>query len=381
VRVAILHHWFVSKGGGEHVAETLAQMYPEADLFALVAVPGMMPASLRDRALHTSFLDRVPFAHRIYRKLLPLYPMAVEQLDLSGYDLVLTSDSGPVKGAIVSPTATHICYCHAPMRYIWDQCHAYRKELGAVSGTIFNMTAHYLRAWDHLAAQRVTQFAANSRCVASRIQQYYGRKSEVIYPPIDMASGYLADSHNECYLTVGRLVRYKRIDLLIEACNRLGRRLRIIGTGPEEGRLRAMAGNTIEFLGYVDDATLWKEYAECRAFLFGGEEDFGMAIVEAQACGRPVIAFGQGGALESVVSLDSASPRSRSTGLFFYEQNAQAAADAILRFEACEWTFNPRSIRERARRFGSDVFCRSFRSLVETTLQAEPADRALQVCI
>ena len=381
MRVAIVHHWFVSKGGGEHVAEALAQMYPEADLFALVAIPDMMPDKLRGRPVQTSFLDRVPFAHRIYRQLLPLYPMAVEQLDLSEYDLVLTSDSGPMKGAIVSPSATHICYCHAPMRYIWDQYHSYRKELGTFSRAIYNLTSHYLRGWDRLAAQRVTQFVANSRCVASRIQQYYGRTSEVIYPPIDVSSGYLSDTQNDSYLTVGRLVRYKRIDLLIEACNRLGRRLRIVGTGPEEGRLRAIAGDTIEFLGYVDQESLWKEYAECRAFLFGGEEDFGMAIVEAQACGRPVVAFGKGGALESVASIDNAASRSRSTGVFFHQQSVEAAADAILRFEACEDSFQPRYIRERARRFGAEIFCSNFRNLVDETLQVEAASPGLQVCI
>lgn len=354
-------------------------MYPDADLFALVAIPEMIPEGLRGRPVQTSFLDKIPFAHRIYRQLLPLYPLAVEQLDLSEYDLVLTSDSGPMKGTIVAPTATHICYCHAPMRYIWDQYHAYRRQLGGFSRAVYNLTSHYIRGWDRIAAQRVTQFVANSRCVASRIQQYYGRTSEVIYPPIDVSAGYLSNYQDDYYLTVGRLVRYKRIDLLIEACNRLGRRLKIVGTGPEEGRLRAMAGKTIEFLGYVDDASLWKEYAECRAFLFAGEEDFGMAIVEAQACGRPVIAFGKGGALESVASIDGTSPRSRATGIFFYEQSPEATADAILRFESCERFFQPQAIRDRARRFGSEHFCRNFRELVDSTLQAEPT--RLQVCI
>lgn len=294
MRVAIVHHWFVSQGGGERVAEALAQMYPSADIFALVADPEKIPQSLRDRSLQTSILNRIPFANRIYRQLLPLYPLAVEQIDLSAYDLILTSDSGPMKGTIVSPSAVHICYCHSPMRYLWDQYHEYRRSMGRIPRAAFSLSAHYVRTWDQRAAQQVTEFAANSCYVASRIRRYYGRESTVIYPPVDTSSGYLVDARRDAYLTVGRLVPYKRIDLLIQACNLLGRELRIIGTGPEEVRLRRQAGKTVRFLGNVDDATLWEEYAHCRAFLFAADEDFGMAVVEAQACGRPVIALGKG---------------------------------------------------------------------------------------
>jgi glycosyltransferase involved in cell wall biosynthesis len=368
MRVAVVHHWFVSTGGGERVAEVLARMYPDADLFSLVVVPEMLPEHLRQRSMQTSFLNRVPFAHRLYRHMLPLYPTAVEQLDLTGYDLVLTSDSGPMKGVIVSPSTVHICYCHAPMRYLWDHYHRYSRGMGGISKAIYGATAHYVRGWDQMAAQRVTYFAANSRYVASRIRQYYGRESIVVYPPVDTASGYLAENHTDAYLTVGRLVAYKRTDLLIQACNRLGRRLRIIGTGPEEGRLRAMAGPTIEFLGQVDNATLWSEYAHCRAFLFAAEEDFGMAVVEAQACGRPVVAFGKGGVVESVIDMDEPGSRSERSGVFFYEQTPTSVADAILRFEENEHKFCPRSIRERTSRFSTDVFCRSFRSLVDGLL-------------
>jgi glycosyltransferase involved in cell wall biosynthesis len=381
MRVAVVHHWFVSTGGGERVAEVLARMYPNADLFSLVVVPEMLPEHLRSRSMQTSFLNRIPFASRLYRHMLPLYPTAVEQLDLSGYDLVLTSDSGPMKGVIVSPSAVHICYCHAPMRYLWDQYHNYRKDLGSVSKTIFGATAHYVRSWDQMAAQRVTYFTANSRYVASRIRQYYGRESIVVYPPVDTSSGYLADNQSDAYLTVGRLVAYKRTDLLIQACNRLGRRLRIIGTGPEESRLRAIAGPTIEFLGQVDNATLWNEYAHCRAFLFAAEEDFGMAVVEAQACGRPVVAFGKGGVLESVVGLDEAVPRFQHSGIFFYEQTPTAVADAVLRFEENEHRFDPRTIREKASRFSTDVFCRSFRGLVDGLMPSHSPEYELQVRI
>jgi glycosyltransferase involved in cell wall biosynthesis len=380
VRVAIVHHWFVSQGGGERVAEVLAHMYPDADLFTLVADRDKLPESLRHRSLRTSFLDRAPFAPRVYRQLLALYPLAVEHLDLSGYDLVLTSDSGPMKGIIVSPSTVHICYCHSPMRYLWDQYHHYRSGMNQLSRSVFSLSAHYVRSWDQRAAQRVTHFVANSSYVAARIRQYYGRDSTVIYPPVDMSSGYFSRAPRSAYLTVGRLVPYKRIDLLIQACNLLGRELRIIGTGPEETRLRSQAGNTIKFLGNVDEATLWEEYANCRAFLFAAEEDFGMAIVEAQACGRPVIAFGKGGALESVGCLDITAPCPQDTGLFFYEQTAMAVADAILRFESSEYCFQPHTIRERAGRFSADAFRESFQNLVDTTVNAPSLAHEIAAC-
>ena len=381
MRVAIVHHWFVSQGGGERVAEALAQMYPSADIFALVADSKKVPASLQRHTLRTSFLNRLPFAGRVYRHLLPLYPLAVAHLDLSRYDLVLTSDSGPMKGVVISPSAIHICYCHSPMRYLWDHYYHYRRSMGRVSRTAFSLTAQYVRSWDQRAAQRVTQFAANSGFVASRIRQCYGRESVVIHPPVDTTAGYLARVPGRTYLTVGRLVPYKRIDLLVEACNLLGRELRIIGTGPEESRLRAHAGSTIKFLGNVDEASLWHEYANCRAFLFAAEEDFGMAVVEAQACGRPVIAFGQGGALESVVSLNRAASSPQDTGILFDHQNPEAVVDAILRFEASEHRFQPNIILRNAGRFSIEAFRRSFQNLVDATLDSPLAAYGLEACL
>jgi glycosyltransferase involved in cell wall biosynthesis len=379
MRVAIVHHWYVTTGGGERVAEALASLYPQADLFALVADPERVPRSMASRKLTTSFLDRLPLARRLYRQLLPLYPLAVEQLDLTGYDLVITSDSGPMKGVIVSPSAVHICYCHTPMRYLWDQYHPYRNQMGRISGLAFGVAAHYVRNWDQCAAQRVTRFVANSNYVAGRIRQFYARDSAVVYPPIDVDSGRAGESHSDAYLTVGRLTHYKRVDLLIEACNRLGRRLRIIGKGPEEARLRSMAGNSIEFLGEVSHETLWSEYSRCRAFLYAAEEDFGMALVEAQACGKPVIAYGRGGALENVISLDNANHRTTCTGLFYFEQSASSVADAICRFEANEDRFIPFIIRDHAARFSVQAFSRSFQAIVDDALQASIISR-LQVC-
>ena len=381
MRVAIVHNWYVTTGGTERVAEALASLYPQADLFALVADPARVPRSLAERRLTTSFLDQLPFARRAYRHLLPLYPLAVEQLDLTGYDLVLTSDSGPMKGVIVSPSTVHVCYCHTPMRYLWDRYHPYCGEMGGVTRFAFSMAAHYVRNWDQAAAQRVTHFAASSRYVAARIRQYYGRESRVVYPPVDTASGRLCSSPSEAYLTVSRLTSCKRIDLLIEACNRLGRRLRIIGKGPDEARLRSMAGHSIEFLGEIGHETLWNEYARCSAFLYAAEEDFETALVEAQACGRPVIAFGRGGALESVVSLDNAGHRNTCTGVFFYEQTAASAEAAIRRFESNELRFQPAVIRNHAARFGVQAFRRGFQSIVDEALQISPSASRLEVCL
>ncbi len=365
MRIAIVHHWFVSRGGGERVAEVLARMYPTADLFALVVDPDKLPPSLCHHALQTSFVNRLPFSSRVYRHLLPLYPSAVERLDARGYDLVLTSDSGPMKGVRVSPSAVHICYCHSPMRYLWDQYQHYRRSLGPLPRVAFSLSANYVRRWDQRAAQRVTHFVANSRYVAARIFRYYGRESVVIHPPVDITAGYVASVPGGGYLTVGRLVPYKRIDLLIEACNLLGRELRIIGTGPEESRLRAQAGGTIKFLGNVDETSLWHEYANCRAFLFAAEEDFGMAVVEAQACGRPVIAFGKGGALETVVSSGRGLSLQKDTGLLFSHQTPESVADAILRFEASEYRFQPNVIRRHAANFSIEAFCTQFQDLVD----------------
>ena len=364
MRVAIVHHWLVTQGGGERVLETLASMFPDADIFTLTADPKSIPESLRGRHITQSFLGRIPWHGRFHRHFLPLYPLAVEQLDLRGYDLVITSDAGPMKGVLVAPGALHICYCHAPMRYIWNQYHEYRDRLSGLAKYAFSASAHYVRAWDFAAAQRVSLFAANSVNVADRIRHYYLRPSLVLYPPVDTSYARLEPSVDDSYLAVGRLVAYKRMDLLIAACNRLGRRLRIIGAGPEERRLRALAGKSIEFLGYVDNEVLWSEYARCRALLFAAEEDFGMAPVEAQACGRPVIAYGKGGALESIASERRMVAQGCATGLFFHEQTVGAVCDTILDFEKAELDFDPVFISDWAKRFDSAYFVEGFRELV-----------------
>lgn len=376
MRVAIVHHWVITQGGGERVLEVLASIFPDADIFTLIADSRTIPPSLRNRNIKQSFLGAIPGAHRMHRHLLPLYPLAVEQLDLRGYDLVITSDAGPMKGVIVAPAAVHICYCHAPMRYIWNQYHDYRDELAGIAKLAFSVSAHYVRAWDFAAAQRVTLFAANSANVSGRIRQYYSRASAVLYPPVDTSRAWLAANVSDSYLAAGRLVSYKRLDLVIAACNRLNRRLRIIGCGPEEQNLRALSGPSIEFLGQVPDDVLWNEYARCRAFLFAAEEDFGMAPVEAQACGRPVIAYGKGGALESIATANGLDSEGGTTGILFQEQSVAALCGAILEFERRERQFDPILISEWAKRFDSAYFVDGFRALVDGAMKLHERDSA-----
>ncbi|TAM84297.1 MAG: glycosyltransferase family 4 protein [Acidobacteria bacterium] len=360
MRVAVVQFWLSGYGGSEKVLEALGEIFPQADFYALVVADGGIPASLRGRKWTTSFVDRIPGARRWYRNLLPLYPFALEQFDLSEYDLVISSESGPAKGVITSPRSCHICYCLSPMRYVWDMYHEYRRKMNPLARAAFSLAAHYARQWDVTTAARVDYFAAISDYVAARVRKYYRRESTVIYPPVDVSKGYLADKTEDYYLAISRLVPYKRVDLAIEACTRLGRRLRVVGTGPELKRLKAMAGPTVEFMGRLDDASLRECYARSRAFLFPAEEDFGIAPVEAQSFGRPVIAYGRGGAIETVVGLaDGGDPRS-ATGIFFREQTAESLAGAIVRFEETESTFNPEFIRASAQRFSLERFKEEF---------------------
>jgi glycosyltransferase involved in cell wall biosynthesis len=360
LRVAVVQFWLSGYGGSERVLEAIGEIFPQADFYALVVADGGIPPSLRGRKWTTSFVDRIPGAKRWYRHFLPLYPFALEQFDLSGYDLVISSESGPAKGVITSPGTCHICYCLSPMRYVWDMYHEYRKTMNPLARAAFSLAAHYARQWDVTTAARVDYFGAISEYVAARVRKYYRRESTVIYPPVDTSAGYLADRTEDYYLLVSRLVPYKRVDLAIEACNRLGRRLRVVGTGPEYKRLKEMAGPTIEFLGKLDEESLRECYARSRAFLFPGEEDFGIAPVEAQSFGRPVIAYNRGGALETVIGLrESAGPRS-ATGMFFEEQTADSLAGAMARFEKIESSFNPEFIRASAQRFSLERFKEEF---------------------
>jgi glycosyltransferase involved in cell wall biosynthesis len=363
VRVAIVHHWFVTRGGGERVAECIASLFPDAEIFTLVADAPGIPQGLHGRRIHTSFLQKIPLAKNYHRHMMPFYPAATEGLDLRGCDLVISSDSGPVKGIRTDPTAIHICYCHSPMRYLYDGYESYRAQMGPVIRRIFSFTARRVRTWDRKAAQRVTYFIANSEYVSARIQRFYGRESTVIHPPIDLHRAKPSPAPGTHYLCAGRLVGYKRTELMIEACMRLGRPLRIAGTGPEEPRLRRLAasGTVVSFLGELTTEALWKEYADCRALLFAADEDFGMVPLEAQACGRPVVAYGAGGSLETLRGSGS-SP----TGVYFSEQTVESIIDGMLRFEADDnaGRFDPSSIQSWAAEFATPIFLQRMREFV-----------------
>ena len=359
-RIAIVHYWFVNHRGGERVIESIASMFPQADIFSLVVDPDSLPASLRTRAIHTSFLQNIPGGTRWHRRFLPLYPLALEQFDLAGYDLVLSSESGPAKGVLTSAKTCHVCYCHSPMRYLWDFYHRYKNgsNFGSFSRPFFTLASHYLRVWDSCSANRVDYFVANSRNVASRIRKHYRRDSAVIYPPVEVGAGYISGNTDDYYLAVGQLVDYKRFDLTISACNRLGRQLHIVGDGEQYSRLRRLAGSTIHFLGALSDADLREEYAHCRALLFPGEEDFGMVPVEALSFGRPVIAYGCGGVTETVYGFYADAPihPGDHSGVFFREQSVESLIQALEEFERAERHFSRASIKQQAERFSPQRF-------------------------
>lgn len=375
MRIAVLHHWFVTRGGGERVAECIASLFPSADLFTMLLNPQAVPATLRRRNIRTSFLQTVPASSRIHRHLMPLYPMAARSIDLRDYDLVISSDAGPVKGARIRKDAVHLCYCHSPMRYLYDGYEQYSRSMRPTVRRVFSTTAPYVRRADRAAAQRVTGFIANSHYVAERIQRLYGRTSDVVYPPIDISRA-RQNTPGDHYLVAGRLVAYKRTEIMIEACERLGRNLRIAGTGPEEKRLRALAGPHTTFLGELSDEALWDEYSRCRALLFAADEDFGMVPLEVQACGRPVLAFGFGGSLETVrgenppvtyaprTSEEIRESRLAPTGMYFTPQTAEALAATIFRFEADQQRFSPVAAQQYAAHFDTPIFLTHLRDLV-----------------
>ena len=351
-RVALIHYWLVGMRGGEKVLEELCRMFPHADIYTHVAVPEALSETLRAHRIEESFVARLPFARRAYQSYLPLMPRALEQFDLTGYDIVISSEAGPAKGVIPPPDAAHLCYCHSPMRYLWDQYHVYRAGAGRLTRAAMPLITHRLRQWDVTSAARVDRFAANSTHVAGRIDKYWRRDAAVVHPPvaIDDFAPVPASARGDFYLWAGELAPYKRPELAIEAFRRLGRKLVMIG-GPEpvRARLAASAPKNVTLLGRTDFATLKDHLARARALIFPGEEDFGMVPVEAMASGRPVIAYGRGGARDTVI--DGA------TGLLFGDQSAAALADAVLRFEAEGLEdVDPAALAKEARRFAPDRF-------------------------
>jgi glycosyltransferase involved in cell wall biosynthesis len=347
-RVAIVHYWLVGMRGGEKVIEALCEMFPDADIYTHVYRPERISARIRRHRIRTSFIARLPFAGRLYTYYLPLMPSALEQFDLRGYDLVISSESGPAKGVLTGPDTLHVCYCHTPMRYVWSGYQDYREKSHPALRAVMSLLLHRLRQWDLASSFRVDHFIANSRNVADRIGKYYRREAAVMYPPVELGEHDPTIAPEDFYLFVSQLVPYKGADVAIEAFNRLGRRLVVIGHGSEQHRLRRLAGPTITMLGWQDDAAVRDHYARCRALIFVADEDFGMVPVEAMSVGRPVIALRRGGALETVVPDE--------TGLFFDEATPEALTEAVERFELIEHRFDPARIAAHVRSFSRDAF-------------------------
>ncbi len=347
MKVAVVHDYFTQLGGAEKVAEELYNMLPNADLFATVALKDRMPETLQDVPIRTSWMQHLPKMREYYRLYFPLYPFAVRSLDLSAYELIVSSSSGYVKGVRANPNAIHVCYCHTPMRWVWSyDSYSARESFGAGARTFLPALLHGLRLWDEGAAREPDHFVANSNAVAERIYQAYGRYAEVIVPPIDIHRFELSQENGDYYVILARLVSYKRIDIAVSAFTQLGKKLVVIGAGPALDSLKLKAGPTIEFAGRLPDREVDQLVSQCRALIFPGEEDFGMAPLEVAAAGRPTIAFRGGGALETVVE--------GITGVFFDEQTASSLIGAIDRFERVCWS--PQRIRLHAEGFSQEVF-------------------------
>lgn len=345
MRTAIVHYWLVKMRGGEKVLEALCRLMPDADIFTLFYDPERVSPFLRSRRIHTSFLNPL---RRHYRTLLPLAPMALEQFDLRDYDLVVSSESGPAKGVLTASGTRHVCYCHTPMRYLWDLHPAYSREWAPSWLTRVAMAplTHYLRLWDFASAARVDEFIANSLNVQRRIAKTYRRGSSVIYPPVNTETFY-ARPAADYYLIVSELVSYKQIDYAVRWFSKCGRRLLVVGGGPEYRPLQRLAGPSVEFCGRVSDGELREILSTCRALIVPGEEDFGITPVEALASGKPVIALGRGGALESVPP---------GCGVFYDAATDGALRDAVIRFERIEDRFVGYHLQRAAARFSTPVF-------------------------
>lgn len=303
MRVAIVHYWLVGMRGGERVLENLCEMFPNAVIITHVLDRAKISPALLKHEIRETFISRLPFARRFYKKYLPFMPLALEQMDMSDFDLVISSESGPAKGIVVRPDALHICYCHSPMRYIWDHYHQYRKTASRLARLIMPLMAHKLRIWDLSVSARVDAFVANSRFVSQRIMTYYRRPSVIVPPPVAVEKFCVAkrESVGDHYLLAGELTSYKRADLAVQAFNKIGKELRIIGDGEQRRDLESIAGPNIKFLGRMPLDQLKTEFGNCRALIFPGEEDFGIVPVEVMASGRPVLAYGRGGARDSIV--------------------------------------------------------------------------------
>lgn len=369
LKVAIVHEWLIDYSGSERVVEQLLQCFPQADLYSVVDfLEDHERGFLGGRKARTTFIQNLPRAKKSFRAYLPLMPIAIEQLDMSGYDLILSSAHAVSKGVLTGPDQVHISYVHSPIRYAWDLQHQYLRESGLIKGLKANLARailHYMRLWDTRTANGVDVFVANSGFIGRRIKKAYRRDSQVIYPPVATDKFTLREQKEDFYVTAQRMVPYKRVPLIVEAFAKMpDKKLVVIGDGTEFEAAKAVAGPNITFLGYQSFEVLLDHMQRAKAFVFAAEEDFGITPVEAQACGTPVIAFGKGGALETVRGLDQDAP----TGVFFAEQTTSSICSAVAEFERCQTRITPDACRANAVRFKPERFRQEILQLVEATL-------------
>ncbi|MEB3750983.1 glycosyltransferase family 4 protein [Geobacillus icigianus] len=374
MKVAIIHDWLVTYAGAEKVLEQLLKIYPDADLFSLVDfIDEGQRGFILNKQVTTSFIQKLPFARKKYRSYLPFMPLAIEQLDVSKYDVVISSSHAVAKGIITGPDQLHISYVHSPIRYAWDLQHQYLREAGlerGIKGWMAKAILHYIRNWDYRTANGVDYFVANSKFIARRIWKVYRREADVIYPPVDVSAFSFHDRKEDFYLTASRMVPYKKIDLIVEAFSQMpDKKLVVIGDGPDFQKVKAKAGSNVELLGYQPFEVLRDYMQRAKAFVFAAEEDFGITPVEAQACGTPVIAYGKGGALETVRGYGQVE---KPTGLFFEKQNVSSLVQSIELFEKISGDIRYQDCRENALRFSPERFRKEFEDYVNSKLKNMP---------
>lgn len=369
MKIAIIHDWLTVYAGAERVLEQMLMCFPDADLFSLVDfIPVNQRSFLQGRIAKTSFIQHIPLARSCYRQYLPLMPLAVEQFDLSGYNLVISSSHAVAKGALTGPDQLHLCMCYSPIRYAWDLQHQYLKESGlnrGVKGWLAMWLLHKIRIWDARTGNGVDEFVAISRFISRRIWKVYRRESTIIYPPVDVNAFELKENKEAFYLTASRMVPYKKIDLIVDAFSAMPeKQLVVIGDGPEFGKIKAKAGKNITLLGYQNHSVLKDYMQRAQAFIFAAEEDFGIVPLEAQSCGTPVIAFAKGGVLETIRGLDDQEP----TGVFFDDQSTLAIQAAVSSFEQEAARISPSACRANALRFAPERFRAEFKAYVEAEM-------------
>jgi glycosyltransferase involved in cell wall biosynthesis len=369
MKTALVHDWLVGIGGAEKVLQAIAELYP-SPIYTLVKNEKKLKETyFAQQNINSSFLQSLPWAAKCFRNFLPFFPLAIEQFDLKKYDIVISSSHAVAKGVMTYPHQLHICYCHTPVRYAWDLYHEYLKDLSGLKKPFAKWSLHHLRNWDFASSSRVDYFVANSNHVRKRIKKLYGREAELIYPPVSTHLFNIHEKREDYYVTVSRLVPYKRVDLIVEGFSKLGKTLLVVGEGPDLNKIKAKASKNIHFLGSLSDDQVAAYVSKAKAFVFAAEEDFGIALVEAQAAGIPVVAFGKGGALETVIH--------KKTGLFYREQTAESLHDAILAFELMQDQFEPLAIKQHAELFNEKRFKEQFKAFVDSKVQLNNPDRLL----